>query len=298
MSVNPFSLPGRQRPWDPLDPLSGDSSEVLNQYVAVDNTEEAFSQFSDAFPGSDELARRGQLIVAMGIDGGGKSSVLNRCAFEAKDRIERAGVQAALVDARGQAKVTDPRETRIGQVADFVSFVLTRAGLVSEDDELPPNPSELYSRLAYYLPGKAIVLVRLPRTELIEEIDDYAQFSHPRLVFFAELGGAYGEEAVRRKVEDLGQSRAIILQVGALGAGHGKAFVEKRFEINRHANVNPELQPEVVERLISSRGPSIRELQRFLYFMYEMLYRSPDATPPVITWEYALEAYYRVGDEL
>jgi hypothetical protein len=301
MNNNPFSLPGRPDPWEPLDPLGDDSAEVLKQYVAVDNTEEAFVQFKGSLPGPPELTRRGQLVVAMGIDGGGKSSLINRCAWEARRQIEDGNLQAVLVDARDQAKVTDQMERRIAQVAEYVAFALERKGMVTvaehDRERLRTEPVELYSRFRYYLEGDSIALVRLPRTERIEEIVQYAQLSHARLIFFAELGGAFGLEAVRSRLEDTGPRRPIILEVGPLKKGHGAAFVEKRFELSRHANVDPKLGPEVVEKMISSRGHSIREFQKFLYLMYERLGHSPNA-PSRITWRYVLEAYYQMRDEL
>src|SRR5690349_20444271 len=183
MNDNPFSLPGRPDPWEALDPLSGDSAEVLNHYVAVDNTEDAFLQFSGTFPDPDELTKRGQLVVAMGMDGGGKSSLINRCAWAVNEKVNAAGFQPLLIDTRGQATVTDEMDVRIGQVADYVLLALRRAGMVELEggdlERLEKAPVGLYSRLELLLKGKVIVLVRLPGAERLEEIVQYAQFSHP-----------------------------------------------------------------------------------------------------------------------
>jgi hypothetical protein len=301
MTNNPFSLPGRPDPVEALDPLSGDPVEVLKHYVAVDNTEEAFRQFSGTVPDPAELMKRGQLIVAMGIDGGGKSSLINKCAWAIGEAITAAGFQLHAIDTRGQAAVTDEQEVRIGQVADFVLLALRRAGVVTIEgtdlERLENDPVSLYSRLGLLLEGDVIVVVRLPPAERLEEIVQYAQLSHPRLVFFAELRGKFGHDAVRSRTDKSYHRRPIVLEVGPLGAGHGEAFVKRRFELNNHSNVDPKLEPAVVEQMISSRQPSIREFQTFLYLMYERM-RASSKAPKNITWQYALESYYKSGDEL
>jgi len=301
MNKNPFSLPDRRDPWDALDPLSGDPAQVLKQYVAVDNTEDAFLHFSRTLPRPDELTRRGQLVVAMGMDGGGKSSLINKCAWLAKEKIEAAGHQAVEIDTRTEATVTDSMEARVAQVAESVAFALGRAGIATieerDRERLAKEPVWLYSRLRYMVAEKVIVLIRLPRTERIEEIVQYAQFSQPQLVFFAELGGKFGESVVRPRVDGSGHRRPILMEVGPLGKGHGAAFVENRFELNELTNTQPVLEPAVVEKMISSRGPSIREFQNFLYLMYERLLSLPKA-PEKITWRDVLEAYYQLGREL
>jgi hypothetical protein len=301
MNDNPFSLPGRPDPGEALDPLSGDPAEVLKQYVDVDHTEEAFRQFSGIFPTPAELMKRGQLVVAMGMDGGGKSSLINRCAWAVKEKLDAAGLQPLLIDTRGQAAVTDEIEVRINQVADYVLLALRSEGMLtlegSDLGRIESAPAALYSRLGLLLKGNVVVLVRLPRAELIDEIVQYAQLSHPRLVFFAELRGKFGLDALRSGMEGSYHRRPIALEVGPLGAGHGEAFVNSRFEQSEHPNLDPKLEPAVVEQMISSRQPSIREFQKFLYLMYERL-RASSNSPTNITWEYVLESYYQLGDEL
>ncbi|MEU5552573.1 hypothetical protein ABZ738_22615 [Micromonospora sp. NPDC047793] len=300
MNKNPFSLPDRSDPWDALDPLSGDSAQVLDQYVAIDNTEEAFLQFERTLPRPDELTRRGQLVVAMGMDGGGKSSLINKCAWRAKAKVEAAEHQAVEIDTRSEATVTDQMDARLAQVAESVAYALHRRGIANfeerDRERLAGEPVWIYSRLQYMVKEKVIVLVRLPRTERIEEIVQYAQLSQPNLVFFAELGGKFAEGAVRPQVEGASHRRPILLEVGPLSRGHGAAFVENRFRLNDLTNTHPVLEPAVAEKMISSRRQSIREFQNFLYLMYEGL-RSSSSLPERITWLDVLEVYYQLGRE-
>jgi hypothetical protein len=112
-------------------------------------------------------------------------------------------------------------------------------------------------------------------------------------VFFAELGGTLDHDTVRSRMEKSYHRRPIVLEVGPLGAGHGKTFVDKRFEQSGHPNIDPKLGPAVVERMISSRQQSIREFQNILHFMYEGL-RTSSNPPRNITWKYVLESYYKM----
>ncbi|GAB1639732.1 hypothetical protein [Krasilnikovia sp. MM14-A1259] len=301
MNVNPFSLPGRQDPRDPLDPLSGDPVEVLKQYVAVDNTQGAFRQFTRAVPDPSELMRGGQLVVAMGMDGCGKSSLINRCAWQAQTDIEAAGLQSVAVDARWQAGVTDSMDARINQVAGYLRDALRRRGMVTIDDsdlqQLREKPATLYSRLSLHLADNVVVVVRLPWTERIEEVVEYAQYAHPGLLLFCELRGKHGLDTVQSRLDRTDRGLPIVLEVGPLTRGHGRAFVEHRFQLSGHTNERPLLEPDVVERMISARRQSIREFQKFLYVMYESLQQSSNV-PAAITWDYVLEFHYQMAKEL
>ncbi|WP_229069024.1 hypothetical protein [Actinoplanes sp. DH11] len=304
MFDNPFSLPSRQNPHDALDPLGGDGVEGLKLYVPVDNTETAFEQFERSFPGPRELTRRGQLIVAMGMSGCGKSALINRCAYRAMELVKGADgdsgkLQPVVIDARRQTNNTDPSNARVERVSRHVRDFLEGRDLVKIPDRrqelLDSQPNEIYSALEFSLKSRdVVVLVLLPRFELVESLVEYAQLSHPHVVFLAELRGGHDVQYVRQQLESSDRNPAIVMNVGLMDDSHGWEFVQQRYRHNKHPVDKPRLDRQTVQEMVGSRQQPIREFQRTLYLLYEQLRQAPKP-PASIDFEYVARFYYQIG---
>ncbi|MDI6104016.1 hypothetical protein QLQ12_36045 [Actinoplanes sp. NEAU-A12] len=301
MIPNPFALPGRSDPFAALDPFAGDASEVLKLYVDVDHTEEAFQQFERAFRAPRELTGRGQLIVAMGESGCGKSALINRCAWHACTLLKNAGLEPLVVDVRDQGRDTENHVQRIEQISKFLIRYLYRKQYLditqTEYEELIKDPAAVFADLGLYLSGEeTVVVVRLPRTELPTEITAWANKTHARLLFFAELRGEHDAAAISEQSRGAEQLPTVALEVKLLGLGHTAAFVRHRMERANHPADGPQLHDDVARRVDTTRGWTIRELQKLLFYFFEERCRTDRGGD--IHWQDLLEYFMRDADRL
>jgi hypothetical protein len=302
MRENPFSLPQREDPDRALDPLGLDGEEGLNLYVPVDNTETAFEQFERSFPKPRELTRRGQLIVAMGRSGCGKSALINRCAYRAMKLVEQADgengkLQVSVIDARGRTSASDRSEKRVPAVAEHVRDCLESEQLLKvpterQKERLAEDASRIYALLENLLVRRdVVVIVLLPRVELVEDLEAYAALSHPNVVFFAELNGGYPADLIQSRLDMAERHAAIVMKVGLMDDRHGWDFVQKRYDGSNYPREKPRLARATVRRMIGSRLQPIREFQRTLYLLHQEVNKKPNH-PRVINFNHVRDVFY------
>jgi hypothetical protein len=293
MPGNPFSLPGRVDPREPLDPRDGRDTDEL--YLDdMDNTGAAYRKFRDEFANPKDLQRRGRLVIATGPEGCGKTALINRCAWWARSELERVGLTAAVVDARGDVIESQPFEVRVQSVCRRLADRLRHWNLLQRSEEFQRYreiPEDVCSYLTDYLVPDTVVIVLLPPSEVKAELVRYAGLSREKLMFFAEVREREQLDAVAETLRLPGGRRATLLEVGPLAEAHGWLFVDNRMRRSGLRDSVPPLTEDTMRQMTGGRAISIGELQGLLYELYEEALAS---TPPPseVTWDYIKQFYW------
>lgn len=274
---NPYHVPGMRSRIGPLCPYTHPEHE--NFYVPVDHTEKAFEVFKKAL-GDDPSALRaeGRLTVALGWDGCGKTSLLNRCANWVKAELRQGCHIVSLVDA---ARDSDPREVRENRVFKLLVHELFARDLIDpkqrEDLTEALDKGDLdfgyfYASRYVLKPKNVVLVVLLPRTEIPLEVESYAKRAYPNLVFLAESRKVEAVGSYWPRIESAHDSSTPIrLEVGTLAQGDGWAFVQARKGDRTDAPDYPYVSEETIRRVTVARKLSIGELHKLLYGTYQEL---------------------------
>ncbi|MEV8442094.1 hypothetical protein AB0425_32350 [Actinosynnema sp. NPDC051121] len=277
--MNPYEVPdldvGRSKP---LCPLKYEEHE--RYYVPVDHTEEAFAQFKAAIGDVSAVKRDGRLVVAVGDELCGKSSLLNRCAAWMSKELADAATEVHVLNLVDACEVNVFRPERQRQVYTSVVDELERHELLlpSKVTVLREREEKLasgYFYLSRNLRRDAVLVVLLPPSELPEELVGYAQFAQERLVFMAEIAEANLSDRKWSDVAGASASPPILLQVGRLKAGDGWTFVESRHRLHPNGADSPKVTEKAVQQVISAWNPSIGQLQRLLYGIHNEMLDQP-----------------------
>ena len=272
---NPYHVPGMRSRIGPLCPYTHPAHEQF--YVPVDHTEKAFEVFKKAL-GDNPAALRteGRLAVALGWDGCGKTSLLNRCAHWVKGRLAQGCHIVPLVDA---ARDPDAREEREMRVGPLLIHELVARDLVEpkqrEDLDKALEKGDLdfgYLYVSKYVlqPKSVVLVVLLPRTEIPREVENYARRAYPHLAFLAESRKVEAVSSWWPRIESAHEpSSPIRLDVGTLAQGDGWAFVRARKGDRTDAPDYPFVSEETIRRVTVARELSIGELHKLLYGTYQ-----------------------------
>jgi hypothetical protein len=292
MPGNPFSLPGRVDPREPLDPRGRDSDKL---YLDMDNTEASYRRFRDEFANPGDLQRRGRLVIAAGPEGCGKTALINRCTWWALSALKQVGLTAAVIDARADAIASHPVEVRVQTVCRRLADRLRNWNFLQRSEEFRryrENPEDVCSYLTDYLVPDTVVIVLLPPSEVKSELVEYARLSREKLMFFAEVREREQLDAVAEKLRLPGGRRATLLEVGPLAEAHGWLFVDNRMRRSGVRDSVPALTEDTMRRWTGTRPISIGELQGLLYKLYEEVLAATQP-PNEVTWDYIKEFFYR-----
>lgn len=272
---NPFHVPGLRARIGPLCPYTDPTHE--DYYVAVDHTETAFSTFKDAL-GEDltTLRDEGRLAVALGWDGCGKTSLLNRCAAWVKGKLDKS---CHIVSFSGTGRDNEPREDRENRVFKLLIHEFDDRDLLDDKqrDELKAALDKGDLDLGYYYaskyvlkPKNMILVVLLPRTEIPLEVENYASWAHPYIVFLAESRRVELVDSHWPVIERARNSALPVrLDVGTLADDDGWAFVQSRKGDRTDAPNYPFVSEETIRRVTEARKLSIGELHNLLYGTYQ-----------------------------
>ncbi|MET8764631.1 hypothetical protein [Lentzea sp. NPDC004782] len=303
---NPYKVPGMRSHIGPLCPHVDPSHE--DYYVPVDHTETAYAVFREAL-GEDltTLREEGRLAVALGWDGCGKTSLLNRCAAWVKRKL---GQGCHIVSFTGTGRDSEPREVRENRIFKLLIHELGDRGLLEpkQRDELTDASDKgdldfgyLYASRWVLKPGNMVLVVLLPRTEIPREIENYARWAHPNLVFLAESRKVENVDSHWPVIESAHNSAVPIrLDVGTLAKDDGWAFVQSRKGNRTDAPDYPYVSEETIRRVTEARRLSIGELHKLLYGAYQEVlengarWRSKDTgLRGEVTFEDLLSFYFR-----
>jgi hypothetical protein len=233
-------------------------------------------------------------VIATGPEGCGKTALINRCAWWAGSALERVGLTAAVVDARGDAIASQRTEARVQGVCRRLADRLRNRNLLQRSEEFlryRENPEDVCSYLTDYLIPGTVVIVLLPPSEVKDELVVYAGLSEAKLMFFAEVREREQLDAVAEQLRLPGGRRATVLEVGPLAEAHGWLFVDNRMTRSGMRHSVPALTEDTMRQMTRARAISIGELQGLLYELYEEVLAS---TPPPseVTWDYIKEFYW------
>jgi hypothetical protein len=295
--VNPFAIPGAGSiPAPPLCPWGEGTTEHEDYYVAIDNAQHAFEEFTAVLDNSSDLPGVGWFVLVTGGEGCGKTSLINRCVHALREHLREQSITLTIAAARtAPAGTTDQRmETVCQTVLDLpeVSGLLA-PDLVTWLEERCGNPARFYGRLSHALPADRALAVLLPSSELADEIRRYVDLCQGKIVFFAESP----DEGVAADAPGLRSSQAQIttLHVTPLREGDGRFFSTAR--MTGHDGGGPDVDLEAAERMVaaclSGRGLPIGRLQGLLYEAYEEARARPDAGKVRITYEYLADYVVR-----
>lgn len=295
--MNPFSIPGAGSiPAPPLCPWGEGTSAHEDYYVAVDNAQAAYEQFTAVLDTSPDLGRIGWLVLVTGAEGCGKTSLVNRCVNGLRTHLAERSINLTIAPA-------DPNPTgstgqRMEKVCQSVIDLPKVAGLLPADlvtwlDEHCGDPARFYRRLSSALPANRVLAVLLPPSELTEEVHQYLMLCPSKIVFFAESASS----EVAAQAAELRSSRAQITTLGVtpLREGDGRSFSKAR--MRRHDGKGPDVDVEAAERMVaaclSGRGLPIGRLQSLLYGAYEEALSRQDAARVRITYDYLADYVVR-----
>ncbi|MGW4212281.1 hypothetical protein ACWEIJ_30110 [Lentzea sp. NPDC004789] len=244
--------------------------------MPVDHTQTAFEAFQREIGDGTSLRGRGRLVAALGWDRCGKTSLLNRCAAWVRDQLGEENCHVlSFVDA---CQVSDDRAYREKTVFQSLIYELGYKELLSpqlrEEMTEQLNSGELnlgYRHASRYvlMPKKAVAVILLPRTEIPLEMENYARWAHPNLLFLAESRQIGAVHAHWPRIESVHQSSTPIrLDVGPLALDDGWTFVQAR-DGDRTDAPHPFVAKETIREVIAARELSIGELHDLLYGMYQ-----------------------------
>jgi hypothetical protein len=296
--INPFHPPR----WSPLRPLCPwQESEHRDYYVAVDSTEKAFEQYVQDMDDLTTLRRDGQLVLAVGESGCGKSALLNRCADWTVKQLGERGITCKVVDltrSLGGREASEIDE-RMKIVCDRFFGDLKQLRLLKDDAEprLEPDrdrPDRIYPSLPSALRDNTAVAVLLPKTELAVEVKRYAALAKEKVLLLME-STKFDADTVRSIRDELeGWVPPIVLSVGRLRPGDVRRFATDRLQRHVPLGSYPGMAEETMdstERLVDS----VAELQRALHGMYEQRRERGIDYDETFTVSYHDVLEYRIG---
>lgn len=274
---NPYQVPPAGSGLGPLCPYTHPEHE--DYYVPVDNTEASFELFKRTLGNVHALRTDGRLVVALGWDGCGKTSLLNRCAAWLQNQLGAHDCHVVpLVNVTRDSETVEERENKVFQ---SLIYELGYRELLTEEHRREMTEALHKSNLdigylyvsKYVLqPRNAVLVVLLPRTEIPREVESYARWAHPNLVFFAEsriVDAVAAHWPTIQRVHN--KSLPIRLDVGMLVEEDGWKFVRARKGDRTDAPDYPFVSEQTIRAVTEERKLSIGELHDLLHGMYQEL---------------------------
>jgi hypothetical protein len=289
---NPFVLPTMEpNPLQPLVPWK--VPEHGDYYVPVDDTQTAYDRFQAAVYHPQTLRDHGRLVVVLGSTGCGKTSVLARCVGWMKAQLPTIGVDPFVLDCSQQVDRGTPadRRERMNGVCQYVARQARMRLSLSQNfatylRESESSPADLYSVLGDILDAishstDAVLIILLPDTDLSEEIVEYAQMVHPRLVFCLESTAVGRSIPWPDRMLEQAAAPPIELRVSALKPTDTKLFANERLARHQVATHHREAGvPRVGEDVMSELSGSpaaatIAGLVKILHGIYDYKLSQP-----------------------
>ncbi len=275
---NPFDLPD----WGPNVPLCPwTDARHDDYYVPVGNTQDMFDEFTHAM-NVTTLRRAGQLVLATGESGCGKSALLNRCAAHARAQIAKGGQAdvadvADVIDFRAQLKGREKLsvEQRLSHIANLLLIKLDTTGALNTGaietfDKHLGKPDEIYLNLPDALQENRFVIVLLPTSELATEVIRYGSLACRRVMFMIEYAlfdGRYADDD--EDIREMSRwAPPITLRVGGLKPGDVHRFAQDRFDRHSAVGIYPRMSKQTLNSA-AERLRSVAQLQSTFHGTYD-----------------------------
>jgi len=234
--VNPFLVPGSEdNPDRPLCPWKDDNKAHHNYYEPVDNTDEAFHEFTGLVM-PERLRNHGRLVVVTGPEGCGKTALTNRCAAWLRTQLGRWKLRGLIVDLTALRISTLNVDARVKRVWTAMLDIVGEAGEVDGGD-IPDSMELGLRRFSRALQPDLILIVLLPPTDdAVGELVEYAGLAIGHLLLFAESSWSAKVADRRAEVRAAAQNPPIELSVSTLRAEDFWVFADNRQQ--RYAEVS------------------------------------------------------------
>jgi len=232
--------------------------------------------------------------------------LLNRCATHLKSVLRQGDGQCqvfSFVDACRDSDTVEEREKAVYQC--LIDELENRDMLKPKHrEELRERTLKLkYRYLSKFVLGDTAVVILLPRTELEQEVESYAHWTHPNLVFLAESRQVEAVRAHWSKIRSANQdSVPIQLEVGKLEPDDGWAFVEARNGHRTDGDDYPFVSKETIRAVIAAKEFSIGELHNLLFGLFEEILAERTNSGPLgcglmgeVTYSTITDFYFRRG---
>ncbi|MFJ8959050.1 hypothetical protein ACIRG5_06635 [Lentzea sp. NPDC102401] len=304
--MNPYLVPlGGDGP-GPLRPHDDPTHEDF--YVPVDHTLAAFDQFKASIGDAAKIRDKGRLVVALGWDGCGKSSLLNRCATHLKSVLRQDDGQCLVLSFTDACRDSDSVEEREKAVYQCLIDELDDRGMLAQKhrEKLEEYAPKLkYRYLANRVLGDTAVVILLPRIELEQEVESYAHWTHRNLVFLAESRQVEAVRAHWPKIKSASAEQGTVpiqLEVGKLEPEDGWAFVQARNGHRTDGDDYPFVSRETIRAVIAAKEFSIGELHNLLFRLFEEILAERANSGPLgcgltgeVTYSTITDFYFRRG---
>ncbi len=305
--MNPFLVPGPENdPGRPLCPWEPDLTCHADYYVDVDDTSASYRTFQREMADGASLAPKGRLVVVMGQEGCGKTSMINRCAHWLQDELRPRGVEARIIDLTALPLENQPVPERMARVSERFVDQLVLADVFAADRpplDIRERRSEwqnVYYVASQLLDSKFALLVLLPpivllpaTPGLVSEISTYAGLAHKRIVFFAEVTLPSDDVDIVPAIQHT--PPPIRLKVTTLTGDDSVLFGSDRLARHQDVGNYPKMDNDTL-RLAVPRPLPIRYLQKVLYGVYELRRMSNDRYSREYEIKYAEIADYVYRD--
>lgn len=279
--INPFLIPGREdAPMTPLCPWRAD--EHTNLYITVDNYRPAFEDFQAQFTTPSLLKESSRLALVAGHSGCGKSALRNHCAHWLCEKLADHGMSGEVIDLSREIDLTD-REKRVIDINKRIAHVsnrliprLARLDLIDagarDTFANAETPGEIYGELAAAMENKGrpevVLILLLPSSDHLGEVEQYAAMPGPRVVFFAESSFLDSSQLGSIGSGNDVEVPAAKMTVGPLSAEDIRLFIDTRFAQRTDDGVFPRLDDDVLEQVMATEGMSVARLQSLMSGLY------------------------------
>ncbi|WP_026421927.1 hypothetical protein [Actinokineospora inagensis] len=285
-AFNPFVPPQRRVSKAMLTLRPIDDAAHDHHYVDVCGTARAYQRF--AGPTEDEtteppevvedIVSTGGYVLVVGESGCGKSALVNRCAWWARNALVGGlADRVVLADLRRHALALESASinTRVGWACGRLVRTLReeRALVDPAAAELDSgDPDQILPELDGLLdPGVALVVLLPDHLDLHREVHVYASgMLSPRVLYLAESALLTDAEVRRIEVELEDSTPPIVLRLRTLTRADVVRFVDDRLHRHRAAGRYPRVvADQALTELVHTK--SIKTLQRTLLGTFEML---------------------------
>ncbi len=279
--MNPFLVPGLEDdPEQALCPWDENMSDHDNYYINIGGSQNTYETFQQTVRDGSGLIKNGRLVIVLGQDGCGKTSMINRCVYWIITELRPHGFDARVIDLRTLPQNQSVQERIKAAASLFADLVLQEdvlaANLSIDIAQRKDEPANLYQLTSRQLAKKFLLLVLLPpitlieaRTELTREITDYAKLVAGRIVFFMEI--TLPGESFDMVPSPATSPAPIRLTVHPLTSDDSVLFGLSRLRLDDPPADYPIMNDETLQDLVlkSAKPRSAKFLQKVLHGVYE-----------------------------
>ncbi|GAA1008293.1 hypothetical protein Aple_070450 [Acrocarpospora pleiomorpha] len=290
--MNPFLVNGEEDA-----PIECKHEQMCTCHADIDSAHHMFRKFQHSLSAPRELQARGLFIALGGPTGTGKTSLANRCAHAAILALREVGITGHLIDVRHAARqfLATVRE-RVELVGPEIKSEALRSGAIDRSlaSEISENDLAMtLSKISQVLSTKDSIVVLMPKSEKLEELQWYWTSTRRNMIIIAE--SIYADvSGAHQSMEANGVARAICLETGLFRDGDGEKLRMARVDTIDAGIKFPHLAPGAIDELTNFFGPNnARFYQRLLAGLYEERLSESPPNLDLVTFEDLKQYFYR-----